>query len=208
MFTGLVEEVGRLTRRSTQGNNVSVIVESAVVHQDSRPGDSIAINGVCVTVTSISEIGFSADLSAETLKRTTLGSLALGTRINLERALQLSSRLAGHIVLGHVDAVGQVCQIRKLPGVIDLEISFPSGLSKMVVEKGSLAVDGISLTIARAEPIGRAAFAIIPSTWENTSLSDYRSGTVVNVEMDIIAKHIVRLANGYPDSGRWRPALY
>jgi riboflavin synthase len=198
MFTGLIEEVGRLAARSPAGGLARLQIAAERVLEQTRPGDSIAVNGVCLTVTELLPDGFTADLSQETLRRSTLGSLPVGAPLNLERALRLDQRLGGHLVTGHIDITGAVeSVVRRRAGNVELTVRFPARFAHLVVEKGSLAVDGVSLTVARRLPSGRATFAIIPATWEKTICPGYRPGTSVNIEFDIIAKHLEQLSRAY-----------
>jgi riboflavin synthase len=191
MFTGLVQAVGRLERRGSQ-----VLVQGCAPFVPLRLGDSVAVDGVCLTVASLAGDGFLADVSEETLERTTLGSKALrGGSVNLEPALRLSDRLGGHLVSGHVDAAGEVKAIEALPQSWRLELGWREpGHERYVCEKGSIAVDGISLTVAGLVPSGqRFWIAVIPHTWRTTTLHHLRVGDRVNLEVDLIARYAERL---------------
>ncbi|MGI8741228.1 MAG: riboflavin synthase [Bryobacteraceae bacterium] len=188
MFTGIIEEVGTVI---TTGHRLKVRCHAVLA--DSSMGSSIAVNGVCVTMAGLGPDGFDADLSPETLARTSLGGLGAGSLVNLERPMALGERLGGHIVQGHVDGTTEVMALEELPGGDwNLRVNIPAELSRYMIHKGSVAVDGISLTIAA---IDAACFsvAIIPHTYQNTSMRDYRPGTRVNIEVDLIAKYVEKL---------------
>ncbi len=163
MFTGIVEGMGTIEgmRRTAKGLILEIRPEFSLV--DPREGESIAVNGVCLTATTITESGFTADVSPETLSRTTLGGLKTGDKVNLERALRLTDRLGGHIVSGHIDGVGEILERRDLTDFILFKVSIPRGLSKYIIEKGSVAVDGISLTVNSCDDFS-FSLAIIPHT--------------------------------------------
>jgi riboflavin synthase len=196
MFTGLIEVVGQVEDvRDTDGfRRIRVFAPGEV--GDLAPGSSIAIQGVCVTAVEVSDRRFSADLSRETLGRTTLGLLEPGAHVNLERALRADSRFGGHIVQGHVDGVGQILGFGRHPDDQDLTIGFDPDHQTRLVHKGSVAVDGISLTIARLER-DRFSAAIIPFTLEHTSLRYSQLGDKVNLEFDVLAKYVERLVEPY-----------
>ena len=188
MFTGIVEEVGRVV--SISGDGMTVRAEK--VMSDLKLGDSIAVNGACLTAVSVSGGEFSVDLSPETMRRTALGDLTAGGAVNLERALSASDRMGGHIVQGHVDATGSVASMEREGDSTVLEIAAPEGLMRYIVEKGFIAVDGISLTVVK---VGNAAFtlAVIPYTLRNTNLGTLSAGARVNLEADILAKYVENL---------------
>ncbi|RKY03847.1 riboflavin synthase [Candidatus Poribacteria bacterium] len=191
MFTGLVEEMGRveIVRR---GRIVELFISASKVVEDLRVGDSIAVNGACLTATRVEPNGFWAELSPETISRTTLGQLRPGDPVNLERPLRLGDRLGGHLVLGHVDEVGVILGMREMGGskVMSVRVS-PQGM-RYIVEKGSVCVDGVSLTVAA---VGESSFevALIPHTLAVTTLGLRKPGDEVNVEFDIIGKYVERL---------------
>jgi riboflavin synthase len=187
MFTGIVEELGVLESRS--GGRLRIGAE--VVLQDARIGDSIAVNGCCLTVVEMGDGWWEADLSDETLSRTSFGGQHPGAPLNLERAMRLSDRVGGHIVQGHVDAVGTI--VAPVPA---LEVSLPSHLLRYLVEKGSITVDGVSLTVAGLVEGGFTA-AIIPHTAAVTTLGSRRPGDTVNIEVDLMAKQLERLLGPY-----------
>ena len=193
MFTGIVEETGRVVRTVTRDDVLVLQVEAATVLRDLALGSSIAVNGCCLTATEITDVGFSCELTAETLSRTAFGTrLVPGSLVNLERPLRADGRLDGHIVQGHVDGVGVVRDLRRLGRSAELEIDLPAELERYLVEKGSIAVDGVSLTVARLDP-GVFVAALIPYTVEQTALRENRAGDRVNLEADVIAKHVERL---------------
>jgi riboflavin synthase len=184
MFTGIIEEVGFVVQ--CVGGHISV--ECATVMSDMTLGASIAVNGVCLTAVDLRPDGFSADLAPETLDRTNLGDLKFGDRVNLERPLQLQTRLSGHIVQGHVDGTG-VLEARDEQGIT---VRAPQELDRFLVYKGSICLDGISLTIASVSD-GVVKVAIIPHTWEATNLLNRQPGDRINIECDVIAKHVDKL---------------
>jgi riboflavin synthase len=184
MFTGIVEELGRLRSRTPNGR---FVFEATIVTEDAKVGDSIAVNGCCLTVTEVGAGWWSADAVDETLRRTNLGDLAPGDPVNLERPVRVSDRLGGHIVQGHVDAVGEIVR-----GAPDLQIRMPEDLLRYVVEKGSITVDGCSLTVVKPLPDGFTV-AVIPHTAEVTTLGGKGPGGRVNLEVDMVAKYVERL---------------
>ena len=198
MFTGIVEEVGEVREVRRLDEVVVFAVAGPTVADDLAHGDSVAVNGCCLTVIDRrAEAGlFHLELVPETLKRTSLGGAEAGTRVNLERALPAGGRLGGHIVQGHVDGVGTL--LGRTPGERSDEVRFslPAELSRYVVEKGSIAVDGVSLTVAGVEG-DSFTVALIPTTLADTTLGTKQPGDVVNLEVDIVAKYVERLAAGY-----------
>ena len=188
MFTGLVEAVGEVV--GVERDEAGAVLEiSCSIADELEPGDSISVSGACLTAREIDGTRFRADVVAETLRRTTLGELAGGSRVNLELPLRLSDRLGGHVVLGHVDGVGEV-SARRDSG--EIEVMINEQLSRYVVEKGSIALDGVSLTVAA---VGASSFtvALIPQTRQSTTLGEAAVGRRLNVEVDILAKHLERL---------------
>ena len=192
MFTGIIEEVGTIRTIATARDGARVEVAARAVLSDAKLGDSIAVNGVCLTVVALAADAFSADVSAETLRRTSLRQARAGSRVNLERPVTPSTRLGGHIVQGHVDGAGSFLEARASGEGWIVRIGFPPALGRYIVEKGSIAVDGISLTVAT---LGDPWFeiAIIPHTWKMTNLSSLARGDAVNLEVDIIAKYVERM---------------
>ena len=192
MFTGLVEELGTISSVEEYDAGSRITIAATLVTSDAADGDSIAVNGVCLTVKDRKDALFAADVSPETLERTTLGSLVAGSRVNLERALLPTNRLGGHIVQGHVDGRGQFVSAVQEGDFWTVTIGFPTDFAKYLVYKGSVTVEGISLTVAS---LNDASFeiAVIPKTWEMTNLSALDSGDSVNLEADIIAKYVERM---------------
>jgi riboflavin synthase len=194
MFTGIVEESGRVAAVQVTPEGARLAIVAPLVAAGARVGDSVAINGVCLTVTEVvaGEARLAFDAVPETLSRTNLGELRSGDRVNLERPLAVGDRLGGHIVQGHVDGVGRIAALQPDGNATRVTITAPAALARYVVEKGSIAVDGISLTVAGLD--GEQFWvAIIPHTWEVTNLSHRRVGDTVNLEVDILAKYVERL---------------
>jgi riboflavin synthase len=192
MFTGIIEELGQIVsiERLVQGKRL--IVSGNIVTGDLQNGESVAVNGVCLTALDVTPDSFAADVSPETLSRTTLGDLSVGSRVNLERAVTPSSRLGGHIVQGHVDGRGTFLGADDQGDFRTVRIGFPLEIAKYLVFKGSVAVEGISLTIALLAD-NYLEIALIPKTWEVTNLSTLNTGDAVNLEVDMIAKYVERL---------------
>jgi riboflavin synthase len=191
LFTGIIEEVGKVRSLRRQAESAILVVGARAIGAELKPGDSIAVNGACLTVTERKGDGFSCDLSPETLQRTTLGEARRGMAVNLERPLSLGSRLGGHFVQGHVDGIGKL--VSRSPGghgyIVTVE--FPAELERYLVHKGSVAIDGISLTIASLK--GTAfSVAVIPFTWKMTNLGGLLIGSPVNLEVDILGKYVER----------------
>jgi len=211
VFTGIIEELGEIVATDDLGDAARLIIRGPVVTVDARHGDSIAVNGVCLTVVDVLPEGrFSADVMAETLNRSSLAVLAVGSQVNLERAAAVNSRLGGHIVQGHVDGTGAVISRSPSEHWEVVRIALPREISRYVVEKGSITVDGISLTVSALgtdEPLGRRAegtdeplgrgewfeVSLIPTTLALTTLGSAAVGTPVNLEVDVIAKYVERL---------------
>jgi len=200
MFTGIIEELGRVREIEQRGTDARIVIDARTVTADANEGDSIAVNGVCLTALEVTRHSFAADCSRETLERSTLGRLAVGTGVNLERAVTPATRLGGHIVQGHVDARGEFVSSLDHGGSWTVRLAYPQEIGRYLVFKGSIAVEGISLTIA-ALTDEFFEVAIIPKTWEVTNLSQLRPGDPVNLEVDIIAKYIERIL---AESGRLR----
>ena len=196
MFTGIIEELGTVRSMAITDGGARMEVSAAVVTEGTANGDSIAVNGVCLTALDVRPDGFGADVSQETLDRSTLGSLTAGSRVNLERAVTLSTRLGGHIVQGHVDGRGTFISTVESGGFWTVTIGYPPEMARYFVYKGSVAVEGISLTIAK---MNKESFeiAVIPKTWELTNLSTLSPGSKVNIEVDMIAKYIEKMMLGY-----------
>lgn len=192
MFTGIVEELGTVRSVSGGGQSAVLTIEASKVLEGSKIGDSIAVNGVCLTVTSMTSRQFCADVMAETLRRSSLGALKRGSRVNLERALAADGRFGGHIVSGHIDGVGTIASMTPEGNAVWVEIRTPERLLKYIVEKGSIAIDGISLTVAKVTDTGFSV-SVIPHTGSETTLLQKKTGAVVNLENDIIGKYVERL---------------
>ncbi|MDR1824118.1 MAG: riboflavin synthase [Bifidobacteriaceae bacterium] len=192
MFTGLVEEVGWVTSLEHQGEGASLWIEGPAVVEGTQPGDSIAVNGVCLTVTELHGSAFRADVMRETLKWTTLGGLSVRQPVNLERAVPVGGRLGGHIVQGHVDGVGHLQGVKEGLDWHDHIYGLPPELARYVARKGSIAIDGVSLTVTWAEG-DQFGVSLIPATMAGTTLGNLRLGDAVNLETDVIAKYVERL---------------
>ncbi len=192
MFTGIIEEIGKIQTVRKGAASSSISVQAKKVMEDVHIGDSIAVNGVCLTVTTFSQGGFTADVMHETFNRSSLGSLQTGSPVNLERAMPSNGRFGGHIVSGHIDGTGTVSTIQKDDNAVWYTIKTAPGILRYIVEKGSVAIDGISLTVATVE---RDCFSvsIIPHTASITTLSNRRVGDTVNLENDCIGKYVERL---------------
>jgi riboflavin synthase len=200
VFTGIVEEVGTLVVRENQSDAAVLRIRAARVLEDVSLGDSIAVNGVCLTVTGVDDGVWSTDVMAETLRRSSLGSAGEGTPVNLERAVTPHTRLGGHLMQGHVDGVGAV--LARTPGEHweVVRVGLPPELARYVVEKGSIAVDGVSLTVSAVSPVDLPEpwfeVSLIPTTLRDTTLGARALGDTVNLEVDVIAKYVERLLGG------------
>jgi riboflavin synthase len=195
MFTGLVEGQGTIAAVHPQSDGARLTVAAPWL-DDVAEGDSVAVNGCCLTAAEVTGDGFTADLVAETLRRTTLGRLAPGDVVNLERPLAAGARLGGHIVQGHVDGVGEVLAVTPVGDGAEITVGLDPALARYVVEKGSIAIDGVSLTVADVGP-DRFTVALIPTTLRVTTLGRRRPGDPVQLEVDVVAKHIERLLQPY-----------
>lgn len=191
MFTGIIIETGRLLKRRNRAEGIELEIQASVVTQGATPGDSIAVDGCCLTIERLLPHGFTAFASPETISRTVLGQRAVGAVLNLEPALTLSTRLGGHLVQGHVDGLGQLARLQRMGDSWELELNLPEELAWACVEKGSITLDGISLTIARLNT-HNITIAVIPATYEHTNLKTRRVGDEMNVETDIIGKYVRR----------------
>jgi riboflavin synthase len=192
MFTGIIEELGSVRSIEERGENARIIIAARIVTEGTIHGDSISVNGVCLTALDIEPDSFAADVSRETLMRSTLGRLKPGAPVNLERAVTPATRLGGHIVQGHVDARGEFAGVEDHGESWTLRITYPPEIGRYLVFKGSVAVEGISLTIA-ALTSEHFEIAIIPKTWEVTNLSHLQPGDPVNIEVDVIGKYVEKL---------------
>lgn len=196
MFTGLVEDVGEVARAERRSDRTILAIRTGrLPAAELALGDSVAIDGVCLTVTGRDEVGFEVTAGAETLRRTTLGNVRVGARVNLERAVRAGDRLGGHFVQGHVDGVGHVAARRDRGANLEIDFRVPAELARYLIEKGSVAVDGISLTINQVRA-SLFSVALIPHTVDETTLADRRAGDPVNLEVDMIAKYVEKLLPG------------
>lgn len=207
MFTGIIEELGTVSHINKKGNSAEIKITCSTVIQGTKVGDSIAVNGVCLTVVNLFKDGFAADISYETLMRSSIGSTKPGGKVNLERALTLSTRLGGHIVSGHVDCIGKIKSIENRDNSYSLKIGYDPKIQKFMAEKGSIAVDGISLTVA---DIKKDYFevAVIPHTFENTNMKYKRISDVVNLEVDIISRYLDKLLKKQNDGSELESKLH
>ena len=192
MFTGIIEELGKIRSIEKRGEGARLVIEARTVTQETNEGDSISVNGVCLTAIDVRPDSFAADGSRETLQRSTLGQLKSGSAVNLERAVTPSTRLGGHIVQGHVDGRGSFLSAEEHGGSWTVRIGYPRDLARYLVFKGSVSVEGISLTIAALQE-NLFEIAVIPKTWTGTNLSQLRPNDPVNLEVDIIAKYVERM---------------
>jgi len=192
MFTGIIEELGHVRSVEQRGDNARIFIEARLVTEDIHEGDSVAVNGVCLTALNVEKDSFAADVSRETLDRSTLGRLLPGAPVNLERSVTPATRLGGHLVQGHVDARGKFLSATDHGGSWTVRVAYPPEIARYLVFKGSVAVEGISLTIAELTD-EYFEIAIIPKTWEVTNFSHLRPGDAVNLEVDVIAKYVERL---------------
>ncbi|EOI6605777.1 riboflavin synthase [Vibrio parahaemolyticus] len=196
MFTGIVEAVGKLTAITPKGEDITVTVEVGKLDMsDVKLGDSIATNGVCLTVIDFGSNYYSADLSLETLKKTGFANYQVGEKVNLEKAMLPTTRFGGHIVSGHVDGVGEIVERNQVGRAIEFWVAMPAEISKYVAEKGSITVDGISLTV---NDLRKNAFklTIVPHTCEETTIDQFQVGRKVNLEVDVLARYMERLLRG------------
>jgi riboflavin synthase len=205
MFTGIIEELGAVESVETRSAGARLKVRCSTVMQDLVEGASIAVNGVCLTAVDLCAGSFGADLAPETLRRSNLGDLRAGSRVNLERPLSPGGRLSGHIVQGHVDGTGEFLTLESLGDENWwLRVRYPADLDPYLVYKGSIAIDGISLTVAALEA-DTLSVTIIPHTFRNTTLGGYRPGARVNLECDILAKHVEKLLRKLDVAARGEP---
>lgn len=196
MFTGIIQAVGRIARIEPRTGDLRLSIDTGKLPLEAVAlGDSIAVNGVCLTAVALANQGFSADVSRETLSLTTLGALGVGSRVNLEKALTLSTPLGGHLVSGHVDGIGELLERSQDARSTRLRLRAPAALARYIAPKGSIAVDGTSLTVNRVEG-AEFELNIVPHTLDETILGDYRPGSQVNLEVDLIARYLERLLLG------------
>lgn len=200
MFTGLVEELGTVQERVPSSAGARMVIACDLVRDDLAIGDSVAVNGACLTVVDLPDGAFAVDCVEETLRRTSVGDRHAGDRVNLERAMQLGDRLGGHIVQGHVDGTGTIRSFTPEGDGMLMSVTADPGLLRYVVEKGSITVDGVSLTVASREPDG-FTIALIPHTMQATTLSADAVGRRVNLEADVLAKYVEALVRPHVDGG-------
>ena len=200
MFTGLIEDIGVVTALTRRGEAALLSVETALPLSEISLGDSVAVSGACLTVTAKEGRGVTFDVSPESIARTTIGRLRSGSRVNLERALKLGERLGGHIVSGHIDCCGRLSRIESRSGNHQLHYTLPVEQLRYLVEKGSVTIDGVSLTVNRVSKDGFSV-NIIPHTFTNTTLEKTRVGDEVNIETDIIGKYVERLVQPWKTGG-------
>jgi riboflavin synthase len=207
MFTGIIAAVGKVESVQPNGGDLRLKVDAGKLDlNDVKLGDSIAINGVCLTVVAINGTQLSFDVSRESLDRTSLGQVTSGTRVNLEKAMAVGDRLGGHIVSGHVDGLGKVIRMKPSARSVEFRFEVSSSLERYIAEKGSICIDGTSLTVNRIGP-GWFEVNIIPHTMQETIISEYKTGTVVNLEVDLIARYLERLLPGQQQQGISRDTL-
>lgn len=206
MFTGLVTDIGRIARRSAGSDGATFTIETGLDTDDFEIGESIAVDGACLTVTAFDDDSFQIDASPETLDRTTLGDRKVGDGVHLERALRLADRLGGHLVTGHIDGVGTLIERRPDGNAILLTFETPDAVAPYLLEKGSIAVDGVSLTINTVDD-DRFGVAIIPHTADKTLLADYATGRPVNLEADLVGKYVRKFVGSSADAGLTMQAL-
>lgn len=192
MFTGLIERIGVIEKRVQRGDGAVITIGLGAGDFELKTGDSVAVEGVCLTVTALERGGFTVDVSKESLERSTLKAARTGTRVNLERAMRLGDRLGGHLVTGHVDAVGKIAEVRPEGEFTRLTVAAPAEVMALVVEKGSIALDGISLTVNGLSS-DRFLITVIPETLSRTTLGSKRPGDPVNLETDLLGKYVARL---------------
>lgn len=192
MFTGIIEDIGDIKSIKHEGDSAVLVIHSSKIMDDVKLGDSIAVNGVCLTARSISGNEFTADVMAETLRRSSLGALKPGSKVNLERAMQLGGRFGGHIVSGHIDGTGTIVSMKREANAVWVEISPDSKILKLIIEKGSIAIDGISLTVAYVDD-KVFKVSVIPHTASETTLLMKKVGDIVNLENDTIGKYVEKL---------------
>ncbi|MEI7491192.1 MAG: riboflavin synthase [Bacteroidota bacterium] len=189
MFTGIIEEVGTVRSVTKGARSVSLLISADVVASDLKLGDSVNTNGACLTVTGVSLDSFTVDVMPETMRKTSLGSLKPGSHVNLERALQLSSRLGGHLVSGHIDGTGLIRQVKKEDNAVWITVHAGPEILRYLIPRGSVSLEGISLTVVRADEAGFEV-SLIPHTMAVTTLKDKKPGDILNIECDMVAKYI------------------
>ena len=199
MFTGLVEEKGELVQKIKTGDGFQLQIRATKIMDDLNIGSSICVNGCCLTVVKKDNKTFSVDTIEETLKKTNLGTLVSGSKVNLERSLKADARLGGHFVLGHVDTKGKIIKIQDLSNSHFITIEYPDEFKKYLIYVGSVAIDGVSMTVAQLESNGFSV-AVIPFTWQETIFSDKKIGDTVNLEFDVLGKYVERIMSAKAES--------
>ncbi|BDH83699.1 riboflavin synthase [Lactococcus lactis] len=192
MFTGIIEEIGEVSRLQKREKSFKISIRASLILEDMKLGDSISTNGLCLTISEFNQKEFTADIMPESLNRSNFGTLNVGAKVNLERAMSLNGRFGGHIVSGHIDGVGQILEVKKEENAIWFEIKTSLNLMRYIVEKGSITIDGNSLTVAQVKSKSFSV-SIIPHTLKETIMSDKKVGDTVNLENDILGKYIEKL---------------
>ncbi len=200
MFTGIIEETGEIKKIEHGAKSIKLTVAAKAVLDKTKPGDSISTNGVCLTAVHLDSGAFTADVMPETLRRSNLAYLRIGSRVNLERAMPANGRFGGHIVSGHIDGTGTILSLRREGNAVWIKINAPSALLRYIVQKGSIAIDGASLTVAEVTGTDFSV-SIIPHTGSETTLLSHRPGSIVNLECDIIGKYVEKLIQPKRESG-------
>ena len=205
MFTGIIEAVGTVSRLESRGGDMRVTIRSSKLDLgDVKLGDSIAVNGICLTAVALPGDGFVADVAGETLKRSGCVDLKVGSRVNLEKALTPTTRLGGHLVSGHVDAIASVLEKRPVGDFVQFTFGVPAGMGKYIIEKGSIAIDGTSLTVNSCDD-KTFSIVVIPHTLQVTILGSAQEGSSVNIEVDLIGKYVEKLLQADPGNGKGAP---
>ena len=206
MFTGIIEETGLIKSVQRGSRSVCLTVAANNVLEEVKTGDSICVNGVCLTVVSFNLGAFSADVMPETMRRSNLGSLGVGNRVNLERAMKLTDRLGGHLVSGHIDGTGSIRTIREDDNAVRITVAADKPVLRYIIEKGSVALDGISLTVVKVDDVAFEV-SVIPHTYRNTTLETRKAGDFLNIECDMIAKYIEKLLVRGRDHNKINPGF-
>ena len=207
MFTGIIEEIGKVERIEKNSRNCKLSIKASKILTDIHLGDSIAVNGICLTVTHFNHQAFTVDVMNETWSRTALTLLKNGSEVNLERALSVNGRLGGHVVTGHIDGTGKISSIKKDDNAVWYQINTQKEILDLIVEKGSITIDGISLTVAKVSKLNFSV-SVIPHTLEQTILKSKQVGSTVNLENDILGKYVQKLMDNSPKSEISKELLY